>query len=83
LFAHSGGLLHGDLPLSDADRAVDPRSHPAWGRDRHPVLSLPRPGETGRPTGTATFHKQENLLIASHTAWRGVSEEISTKRPLI
>lgn len=51
VFVCIGGLLHCNLPLSDADCAVDQRTHPAWCWDRHPVLPLPRPGTTCRPTG--------------------------------
>jgi len=47
-----GGLLHGDLPLSDADCAVDQGAHPARCWDRHPVLPLSRPGTPARPSGT-------------------------------
>lgn len=42
-----GGLLHRDLPLSDADCAADQRAHPAWCCHRHPVLPLSRPGTPG------------------------------------
>ncbi len=53
-----GGLLHCDLPLSDADCAVDPRAHPAWCWDRYQVLPLSRPGTTGGPTGTTMSRRQ-------------------------
>lgn len=46
-----GGLLHCDLPLRDADCAVDQRTHPSWRWNRHPVLPLPWFGATGRSTG--------------------------------
>lgn len=51
-----GGLLHRDLPLSDADCAADQRAHPAWCCHRHPVLPLSRPGTPGWPTGTTVIH---------------------------
>lgn len=46
-----GGLLHCDFSLSDADRAAGQRAHPAWSRDRHPVLPLSGPGTSFRPAG--------------------------------
>lgn len=58
-----GGLLHCNLPLSDADCAVDQRTHPAWCWDRHPVLPLPRPGTTCRPTGNLNLSIDMHALI--------------------
>lgn len=65
-----GGLLHCDLPLSDADCAVDQRTHPARCWHRHQVLPLSGPGTTGGPTGTSMSRRHlqikatnaENLL---------------------
>lgn len=66
-----GGLLHCNLPLSDADCAADQRAHAARCWDRHPVLPLSRPGTTGRPTGNWASQKFLNyddwcLLWCNH-----------------
>lgn len=63
-----GGLLHCDLPLSDADCAVDQRAHPAWCWDWHQVLPLSRPGTSGGPAGIMMSNKllqnkAKNVLI--------------------
>lgn len=63
LCVYIGGLLHCNLPLCNADCAADQRAHPAWCWDRHPVLPLPWPGATCRPTGSIISHKQENIQL--------------------
>lgn len=59
-----GGLLHRDLSLSDAGCAVSQRTHSAWCRDWHSVLSVPRSGSTGWSTGTVRERNHlKNSLI--------------------
>lgn len=70
-----GGLLHCDLPLHHADRAAHPRTHPARRRHWNPVLSIPRPRTTCRPTGELTEIPLNQLVLIAVDGLHEIKEK--------
>lgn len=61
LFNFPGCLFHCDLPVCYAADSAHQRDYFARGITRHPVLSLPWPGTSGRPTGIQ-LHSNDMIL---------------------